>query len=280
MEFPYGIWGYFSDFEYKLLVIIIADLVKKQPTISEKEISKQINSGNTIFCKRVSESLIKTIFCWLGWTSESPDYKNITKFEVENYWDYRFFNDIVYNSNWGNVYFASRIYFSSSRLDKSKLSYIKNQSGESENYEGIFIINLNGCIYKIKKEELSSIKNSNQELIVEYFEEVFKSGFIMKNSILYTSEFYSSHSTIQEIAMKYNIHFHVIPDNPITDPIIEYSKYLKENLYNQNISKPFLDEIIYTIDNSLNNKNFIDIYSQGLSFWKKNKIENKIENKK
>ncbi|KAM9961955.1 hypothetical protein ACTFIR_004827 [Dictyostelium discoideum] len=278
MEFPYGIWRYFSDFEFKLLVIVVADIVKKQPTLCEKEIAKQINSGNTIFCKRVKEDLIYTIFNWLGWTSpESPDYKNITKFEVENYWDFRFFNDIVYNSTWENVYFSCQINFNSSRLDKSKLSYVKNQSGESENYEGIFIIDLNGCIYKIKKEEL----RSRPELIVEYFEEVFKSGFIKENSVLYTSEFYSnSHSTIQEIAMKYNIHFHVIPDDPPTDPITEYSIYLKENLYNQNISKPFLDEIIYTIDNSLNNKNFIDIYSQGLSFWKKNKIENKIENRK
>ncbi|KAM9941399.1 hypothetical protein ACTFIT_007942 [Dictyostelium discoideum] len=179
--------------------------------------------------------------------------KNITKFEVENYWDFHFFNDIVYNSNWENVYFAHQINFNSSRLDKSKLSYVKNQSGESENYEGIFILNLNVCIYKIKKEE----SRSRPELIVEYFEEVFKSGFIKENSVLYTSEFYSnSHSTIQEIAMKYNILFHVIPDDPPTDPFIEYSIYLKENLYNQNISKPFLDEIIYTIDNSLNDKNF------------------------
>ncbi|EAL72592.1 hypothetical protein DDB_G0270484 [Dictyostelium discoideum AX4] len=211
----------------------------------------------------------------------------ITKFEVENYWDFHFFNDIVYNSNWENVYFAHQINFNSSSnyfifyyqkkihfliififlffiffyllawkflgLDKSKLSYVKNQSGESENYEGIFILNLNVCIYKIKKEE----SRSRPELIVEYFEEVFKSGFIKENSVLYTSEFYSnSHSTIQEIAMKYNILFHVIPDDPPTDPFIEYSIYLKENLYNQNISKPFLDEIIYTIDNSLNDKNF------------------------
>ncbi|KAM9969178.1 hypothetical protein ACTFIR_001005 [Dictyostelium discoideum] len=272
----------FTTEQYELLVATVVAMVNVRPNLTMREIAQEINSDqNSIFYKKVNKSRICSIFKELKWNYHSPTYKQENKYKIDNLLKLFYFNTIIYNTDWKNIYFLDECSFSSRELRRSKAVgpigepvYVTNSTSISETYNGFFTISLDDCLYKIRD------KTNNTEDFFQYVRELLESGFCKPGSLLVMDNA-PIHGGIEalnalfELFDQYSVQLIFLPSySPELNPIERFFGYIKNHFYRErNSYGSFLDEIIDTIDNSLikNKELFIGFYRQSLNFWSEKK---------
>ncbi|EAL64371.1 hypothetical protein DDB_G0286157 [Dictyostelium discoideum AX4] len=276
----------FTTEQYELLVATVVAMVNVRPNLTMREIAQEINSDqNSIFYKKVNKSRICSIFKELKWNYHSPTYKQENKYKIENLLKLFYFNTIIYNTDWKNIYFLDECSFSSRGfllgLRRSKAVgpigepvYVTNSTSISETYNGFFTISLDDCLYKIRD------KTNNTEDFFQYVRELLESGFCKPGSLLVMDNA-PIHGGIEalnalfELFNQYSVQLIFLPSySPELNPIERFFGHIKNHFYRErNSHGSFLDEIIDTIDNSLikNKELFIGFYRQSLNFWSEKK---------
>ncbi|KAN0043367.1 hypothetical protein ACTA71_011019 [Dictyostelium dimigraforme] len=259
----------FKELETEMLNVIITSFIE---THSDRKVTDIESFKKSYFEKKLSKSAINSILGALNWKYESPPIFE-TYFQDYVAMLYFYFNTYVFS--WERMYFFNEFSFSSGDLERSKQVYIKDGAGKSERYNGFFIVGLDGCSYKLRNES-----QTTKELILEYLEEVLKCGYLKEDSILYLGSVIRDEpgmiEHVEALYKKYNfleVRPQYLPDFAFNrNPVQRFFTYIKDNLYLNKKNKPFLDEIIETINDSLiiNQNKLAELYCETLAFWVNN----------